>query len=201
MEPLLGGNELYYVVDCIKTNWISSQGKYVSDFENNFAQYHSVCYALTTSNGTTALHLALTALGVGPGDKVCLKIYHIKSQQRIKKIELTEKTSCNAIKICHGKYEQFWIMNTISKNCDDDFSSYAQTNDIFHNVQTFMVNNDLTLINNAIRTWIYVHDIDNHYAGMVNARRNFFDKAGLTSETRFIASQALREDMQIHVAW
>lgn len=70
MEPNLGGNELYYVVDCIKTNWISSQGLYVRDFEDNFARHHDINYALTTSNGTTALHLALTALGIGPGDEV-----------------------------------------------------------------------------------------------------------------------------------
>lgn len=70
MEPSLTGNELEYVTDCVKTNWISSQGAYVQKFEQYFAHYHNINYALTTSNGTTALHLALTALGVGPGDEV-----------------------------------------------------------------------------------------------------------------------------------
>ena len=70
MEPSLTGNELDYVVDCIKSNWISSQGKYVKKFEDSFADYHNVPYALTTSNGTTALHLALTALGIGSEDEV-----------------------------------------------------------------------------------------------------------------------------------
>lgn len=70
MEPTLGGNELKYISDCIATNWISSQGSYVNSFEKKFADYHGCAYSLSTSNGTAALHLALTALGVGPGDEV-----------------------------------------------------------------------------------------------------------------------------------
>ncbi len=70
MEPLLAGNELNYVTDCIKTNWISSQGKYVKGFEKIMADFHDCPYALAVSNGTVALHLALIALGIGPGDEV-----------------------------------------------------------------------------------------------------------------------------------
>jgi len=70
MEPLLDGNELAYVSDCIKTGWISSQGAYVRRFEKEFAAYCGAKYALAVSNGTVALHLALAALNVGPGDEV-----------------------------------------------------------------------------------------------------------------------------------
>lgn len=70
MEPTLGGNELKYVTDCITSSWISSQGSYVTAFEKEFAAYHDMNFALTTSSGTTALHLALVALGIGPGDEV-----------------------------------------------------------------------------------------------------------------------------------
>jgi perosamine synthetase len=70
MEPSLGGNELKYVADCVTSNWISSQGSYVRAFEEKFADYIGISHALTTSNGTTALHLALVALGIGPGDEV-----------------------------------------------------------------------------------------------------------------------------------
>ncbi|MBI4432080.1 MAG: aminotransferase class I/II-fold pyridoxal phosphate-dependent enzyme [Candidatus Omnitrophica bacterium] len=70
MEPVLAGNEMKYVMDCIATNWISSQGPYVKSFEVAFAKYHDMSYATATCNGTAALHLALTALGVGPGDEV-----------------------------------------------------------------------------------------------------------------------------------
>ncbi len=68
--PLLNGNEYSYLMDAFLSTWISSSGKYVESFEKNFAQYCGVRFGVATSNGTTALHLALTALGIGPGDEV-----------------------------------------------------------------------------------------------------------------------------------
>lgn len=70
MEPFLGEAETKNVMECLKTNWISSQGKFVNQFENDFVTYHGGGHALTTSNGTTALHLAMVALGIGKGDEV-----------------------------------------------------------------------------------------------------------------------------------
>ena len=70
MEPVLKGKEVEYVLDCLATNWISSQGKYVERFQESFQQYLPVRHALSVSNGTAALHLALAALGIGPGDEV-----------------------------------------------------------------------------------------------------------------------------------
>jgi len=68
--PSLKGNELAYVTDCINQNWVSSQGKYVKEFEALFSKYHLNFYSLAVSNGTVALHLALVALGIGDGDEV-----------------------------------------------------------------------------------------------------------------------------------
>jgi perosamine synthetase len=69
-SPLLSGNELAYVTECIRTNWISSQGKFVRQFENMFSELHEDYEALAVSNGTVALHLALVALNIGQGDEV-----------------------------------------------------------------------------------------------------------------------------------
>ncbi len=69
-NPALVGNELKYVTDCVQTSWVSSLGKYVSGFERAFAEFCGTSCAATCSNGTTALHLALLALGVKPGDEV-----------------------------------------------------------------------------------------------------------------------------------
>lgn len=71
-EPKLGSRELEYVEDCVRTNWISSKGKYVTEFEQGFSAFCGVKYGVATSSGTTALHLALVALGVGKGDEVIL---------------------------------------------------------------------------------------------------------------------------------
>lgn len=72
LEPELNGNELEYVEDCIKTNWISSQGQYVNRFEKIFDEMHKDMNSVAVSNGTVALHLALVSLGIGTGDEVIL---------------------------------------------------------------------------------------------------------------------------------
>jgi len=70
MQPLLNGNELAYLSDCIKTGWISSQGAYVKRFEKEFAAYCDAQYPVAASNGTVALHLALAAFDIKAGDEV-----------------------------------------------------------------------------------------------------------------------------------
>jgi perosamine synthetase len=77
--PLLGDKELEYVKDCVTTNWISSKGKYVNAFEEQFASYCGVSHGIATTNGTTALHLALASLGVGPGDEVIIPSFTMMS--------------------------------------------------------------------------------------------------------------------------
>ncbi len=74
-EPNLGKKELEYVTDCIKTNWISSKGKYITDFEEKFSRYCGAKYGIATCNGTTALHLALASLGIKSGDEVILPTF------------------------------------------------------------------------------------------------------------------------------
>src|SRR3989344_3771664 len=76
-EPLLDGNEEKYVLDTIRSNWISSAGKYIEEFEEKFASYIGVSYGVACSNGTTALHLALSVLGIGYGDEVIIPDFTI----------------------------------------------------------------------------------------------------------------------------
>lgn len=69
-EPFLSGKESEYVADCLKSNWISSKGRYIKEFEEQFANYCGCKYGISTTSGTTALHLALACLGIGPADEV-----------------------------------------------------------------------------------------------------------------------------------
>jgi perosamine synthetase len=68
--PDLSGNEEQYVTDAVRSTWVSSQGKYVDRFEQEFAAICGAKHALSVTNGTVALELALRGLGVGPGDEV-----------------------------------------------------------------------------------------------------------------------------------
>lgn len=74
-EPKLAGNELKYVRQCIKTNWISSAGKFIERFEKEFSKCCGAKYGISCTSGTTALHLALAALGVGRGDEVIIPTF------------------------------------------------------------------------------------------------------------------------------
>jgi perosamine synthetase len=69
-EPALVGREREYVLDCLDTTWISSSGRYIAQFEEMFAAFCGVKHAVSCANGTVALHLALLAEDVGPGDEV-----------------------------------------------------------------------------------------------------------------------------------
>ena len=69
-EPYFDESELDNVIHAVKTGWISSKGPFILEFEEKFAQYCNVKYGVATCNGTCALHLALTALGIGRGDEV-----------------------------------------------------------------------------------------------------------------------------------
>jgi perosamine synthetase len=74
-ETLLDGNELRYLTECIETNWISSAGRFVRDFEEQFAAAAGCRHGVACANGTVALHLALASLGIGPGDEVIVPTF------------------------------------------------------------------------------------------------------------------------------
>ena len=71
-QPSICGKEIDYVTDAVKSGWVSSLGKYINTFEEKFAIYCGTKYAVSTSNGTSALHLALVALGVEAEDEVII---------------------------------------------------------------------------------------------------------------------------------
>ncbi|HTG21356.1 MAG TPA: DegT/DnrJ/EryC1/StrS family aminotransferase, partial [Reyranella sp.] len=69
-KPHMTRHEFRSVLDAFISCWISSKGPYVQKFEQEFRSFVGVRHGVAVSNGTVALHLALVALGVGPGDEV-----------------------------------------------------------------------------------------------------------------------------------
>src|ERR1700752_82421 len=78
-EPLLNGNEKKYLIECIDSGWISSEGPFVKKFEELFAQRVQRSFGISVCNGSIALDLALVAMGIGKGDEVIMPSFTIIS--------------------------------------------------------------------------------------------------------------------------
>ncbi|RYG89886.1 MAG: DegT/DnrJ/EryC1/StrS family aminotransferase [Alphaproteobacteria bacterium] len=78
-EPLLTGNEEKYLVECIRTGWISSEGPFIAQFESEFSARMGRQQGVAVMNGSVALDLAVGALGIGPGDEVVMPSHTIIS--------------------------------------------------------------------------------------------------------------------------
>ncbi len=78
-EPLLNGNEKAYLNQCIDTGWISSEGPFVKQFEEQFAAKMGRQYGIAVANGSVALDAAIVALGIGAGDEVIMPTFTIIS--------------------------------------------------------------------------------------------------------------------------
>ena len=86
-RPLFIGNERQYLIDCINSNFVSSVGQMVSEFEKKVADFTKSRFAIATVNGTAALHVALLLSGVKRDDEVISQA-------------LTFVATCNAISYC-----------------------------------------------------------------------------------------------------
>lgn len=78
-EPLLDGNEKKYLLECIETGWISSEGPFVKEFEQKFSARMGRKHGIAVCNGTAAIDAAVEALGIGQGDEVIMPTFTIIS--------------------------------------------------------------------------------------------------------------------------
>ena len=77
--PLLNGNELKYITECIETGWISSEGPFIKRFEDSMANYVGRKHGIAVSNGSAALDIAVKAIGIKQGDEVIIPTFTIIS--------------------------------------------------------------------------------------------------------------------------
>ncbi|WP_067585766.1 DegT/DnrJ/EryC1/StrS family aminotransferase [Endozoicomonas ascidiicola] len=78
-EPLLDGNEKKYLLECIETGWISSEGPFIKEFEQKFAARMGRKHGIAVCNGTAAIDASIEALEIGPGDEVIMPTFTIIS--------------------------------------------------------------------------------------------------------------------------
>jgi len=88
-EPSFEGNEWIYLKECLDSTFVSSVGKFVDQFESELAIYTGAKYAVTVTNGTAALHIALLLAGVEPKDEVLIPA-------------LTFVATANAVSYCNA---------------------------------------------------------------------------------------------------
>ena len=103
-EPTLRGNELKYVHQAVETNWISSAGSFIRDFESQFAAYCGTQYGIACANGTVAMHLALATLGLEPGDEVILPAFTMIAT-------INAVTYCGATPVLVDSEPNYWQMD------------------------------------------------------------------------------------------
>ncbi len=78
-EPLLGENASAYVEEALRSGWISSEGRFITEFERGWARYCGVEHGIAVCNGTVAIELAMAALALPPGSEVILPSFTIIS--------------------------------------------------------------------------------------------------------------------------
>jgi perosamine synthetase len=84
-QPSLGNKEKENVLECLNSTWISSKGKFITQFENSFSDYIGIQHSAAVCNGTVAIHVALLALEIGDGDEVIVPSFtYIASVNAIK---------------------------------------------------------------------------------------------------------------------
>ena len=87
-------------------------------------------------------------------------------------------------------------MLTANYSNDAAFDAQLQTDLVFKSLNATIERNGMRLLDNTIRTWVYVGDVDNHYKTMVGARREYFTAQGLTDRTRYLASTGIEGGCQ-----
>jgi len=160
---------------------------YLSDIANQKEELLRSRAGRMARSGAVSI-IQQSPLSHGP---VSLLAYHVKNAAASyeKKVLACDTEGWRNGAVLTGKHYALVLTANFSGN--GDFDAYNQTGEIFRTFNGVLKDNGLTLLGNTVRKWIYVRDIDNHYNGMVKARREYFAEHGLTSDTRFIASTGI----------
>lgn len=116
------------------------------------------------------------------GSKVALWLYLQRGTEVVHRADEMGSTL-----VRHNGYEHLWTMGmTVPEG-----SSYAQTRTLLEDYEQLLAGRDATMEGNCLRTWFFVRDVDTSYKGMVVARRENFEREGLSRSTHYIASTGI----------
>jgi enamine deaminase RidA (YjgF/YER057c/UK114 family) len=172
--------------NCLDWNSLQFVRFYLSDITNDYPK-------LAASDLFNSMkHAAISLIGQTPvnGGTLGILAYHINGSTFTHRKINPDQTDyrCQTMYSAGKNYSLLWTTNLVDNSVMD---SGKQTVAIFDKTDSFLHMHNMCLRNNTIRTWLYMRDVDNNYAGMVKARRERFDTIGLTYKTRFIASTGI----------
>jgi len=159
---------------------------YVSDISNEYARLLSSRMYKYICNG--AVSVVEQSPVFGP---ITILSYHMKSEFSFLNKTRSTNHNGNALLTEGVNYRFLWNAGSIAEGKN----SAVQTNDTFSNLDTMLNRSAMSVRENTVRTWIYVRDVDNNYKGMVDSRKDYFSKIGLTEKTRYIASTGIEGKM------
>ena len=158
-----------------KTSLLNGMRGFDVVFQRYFLSDRGQVAELPCEKGAVS-HIIQPPLG---GDTAALWIYLVKGGE----VSYGEGVTC----LRADSLEHIWVSSLSS--CRQD--AHAQTLSVFKDYSAILERKGCSLADDCVRTWIFVDDIDRNYAGMVEARRELFDRCGLTSETHYIASTGI----------
>lgn len=131
---------------------------------------------------TNALPCQRVYIGQTPLDStfVSLQAYVIKGAQKTFEVD-------GALLVRHGAYQSLWTLDYPPRANN----SRIQSDDVIVSFQSKLRRYGMNLEQHALRTWYYVRDVDNNYAGMVKSRVEHYEACGLTPKTHFITSTGI----------
>jgi enamine deaminase RidA (YjgF/YER057c/UK114 family) len=158
---------------------------HVSDALNQIAR-------LKTKLGLRATGGLMSIVGQRPvqNNKIALEAYHVKGRNPCRR----RFYPGDQLVIGHGSYQMIWgAFRTRATG-----SAAAQTTDLLHQLEGVAASHGGSLCDNLLRTWFFVRDIDTHYQGLVDARRELFEGWGMTATTHYVASTGIAGELQRH---
>jgi enamine deaminase RidA (YjgF/YER057c/UK114 family) len=158
---------------------------HVSDALNQIAP-------LRTQLGLRGAGGLMSIVGQRPfqGKKLALEAYHVKGRTPCRR----RLYPGGQLVIGHGGYHMIWgSFRTRSTG-----SAALQTAELLHQLEGVAASHGGSLCDNLLRTWFFVRDIDTHYQGLVEARRELFEGWGMTAATHYVASTGIAGEMQRH---
>jgi enamine deaminase RidA (YjgF/YER057c/UK114 family) len=160
---------------------------FVSDFVNQEQQLGSSVLVKRLRNG------ALSIIEEKPvsGGQLSLFSYHIRNRTHATGASQSHHAADDYCNTNLYKGKNYSLLLTANYSDGEVFDAYRQTGAIFKRLQATIEQNGMRLLDNTIRTWVYVGDVDNHYKNMVRARREYFTAQGLTGKTRYLASTGI----------